>query len=179
MSSNTSESQEPEPSYGELAGRLKTIAKHSYTDYLDNLKTIDAVVAFDCSLFQMVCCKSSMAYNPSYSDFGKLCDAIFKPGEMWISRDLMVIAVNQIANQEGWLAKCDKRGIFCDRVGVPTEDISTSQFLQKEFTHTKLAKDCKWSTYLLGFIGKGTIFTRRQQSQVKSLPIQRFMGQTC
>ena len=146
MANNTVDTV-PEIAYEEIASQLKTIEKHTYTDYLQEEKTVDAVIAFNCDLFQKTCRETNPSSTLLHCDFRKLCDALFSPDEIWISRDLMVTAVTQIANQEGWLPKCSKRGIFCDREGVPDED--KTNFTPENKKRTKLAKNCGWSINLV------------------------------
>jgi len=85
------------------------------------------VCGFDEVSLNRNCSQSSDEYNPAVCDFDALSEALFREGDIWASRDLLMATVSKIATLQGWTARMERMHIVCnraDRHGRKKTDIS-------------------------------------------------------
>ena len=69
------------------------------------------VVEFDSSRFIQYCDKASPDYNPNYCDYEELSRHLFQADEVWISRELLITAMDLVAKYHGFTIHLDKEYI--------------------------------------------------------------------
>ena len=107
-----------------FARGLKTYATQSFTkNNITESKLM--VIAFDEKQFQEKCSLKSPAYESSMCDFDKIAAELFKEGEVWLNRDLLIRAVKTLSELHGWSFKLHRTCIECNRFG---EDVTTRNY---------------------------------------------------
>ncbi len=76
------------------------------------------VVEFDSSRFIQYCDKASPDYNPDYCDYEEISRHLFQSDEVWISRELLIKAMDLLAKYHGFTIRLDKEYIKCNRQGT-------------------------------------------------------------
>jgi hypothetical protein len=76
------------------------------------------VVEFDSSRFIQYCDKASPDYNPNYCDYEEISRHLFQADEVWISRELLIKAMDLVAKYHGFTIRLDKEYIKCNRQGT-------------------------------------------------------------
>ena len=78
----------------------------------DNLEqTSMLIVGFDSAHFIQFCDKASPDYNPIYCDYDEISRELFQAEEVWISRDLLLEAMELVAKYHGFTVPLDKEYI--------------------------------------------------------------------
>jgi hypothetical protein len=91
----------------EFAETLKEIEVITY-GHIKNQQTGPVVTGFDSSRFMQFCDKASPNYEPTYCNYDELASELFQFDEVWISRDLLLKAMEIIANYHGFTVCCEK-----------------------------------------------------------------------
>ena len=100
-----------------LAQALKVYGDREYKPLSARLPVVAwMVVGFDKDLFVKQCNPASDEYDASV-DFDLLAAELFKEEEIWVSRDLLMAAMQQLAMLHGFQVKCEKESIMCNRSG--------------------------------------------------------------
>ena len=76
------------------------------------------VVEFDSSRFIQYCDKASPDYNPNYCDYEEISRHLFQADGVWISRELLIKAMDLVAKYHGFTIRLDKEYIKCNRQGT-------------------------------------------------------------
>ena len=109
----------------DFAMTLKEIKVITYCR-IKNQQTGPVVTGFDSSRFMQFCDKASPNYEPTYCNYDELASELFQFDEVWISRDLLLKAMEMLANYHGFTVCCEKESIKCNREG---SDKSTRDYL--------------------------------------------------
>ena len=130
ISSNTSESTQPtsdQASYiATFAAKLKTIEN-------------DIIVDFDVALLKSTCMKISPTYDSSV-DIALLASELFKCGETWVNRDLLLTSVRAYGESYGFEVKTDSVYIQCLAFG--------KKEYKKNYSAGPLKVGCTWRLLL-------------------------------
>ena len=118
----------------------RSLKKYADVTFGKKNETRCMVVDFDYASFYDHCSISSDKYDPDKCDFDKMAAEIFKPGELWKSRELLKKVLNVIEQKQGWSSTNVKTHIRCNRYG---NDDTT-----RDFTSGSLKAGCTFTINL-------------------------------
>ena len=75
------------------------------------------MVGFDSERFIKYCNKASPYYDPKIADFNDISRELFQTEEVWVSRDLIIKAMEALAKYHGFTICIEKEAIMCNRNG--------------------------------------------------------------
>ena len=75
------------------------------------------MVGFDSERFIKYCDKASPYYDPKIADFNDISRELFQTEEVWVSRDLIIKAMEALAKYHGFTICIEKETIMCNRNG--------------------------------------------------------------
>ena len=113
MSSEATAAQPP----SESTLFARTLKKYENTTIGARKETRNVIVEFDDQLFNRTCAPASPDYNEEKCNYDEIMAELFKEGEVWLSRELILKAIDSIAAMHGWTAAKDKENIICNRFG--------------------------------------------------------------
>ena len=131
---NTSESTtQPTSDQSDQASHIATFAA--------KLKTIEngVIVDFDIALLKSTCMKISPSYDSSV-DIALLASELFKCGETWVNRDLLLTSVRAYGETYGFEVKTDSVYIQCLAFG--------KKEYKKNYSAGPLKVGCTWRLFL-------------------------------
>ena len=105
----------------------------------DTGETQTGVINFNIRRLIATCTPSSPEYEPELCVYNDIMAELFKPGEVWKSRDLVHKAVKAVSDVHGWHAVKQQRYIQCNRYGDPTKTKSTKT---RDFAGGALKQNC-------------------------------------
>ena len=73
------------------------------------------MVGFDSERFIKYCDKASPYYDPKIADFNDISRELFQTEEVWVSRDLIIKAMEALAKYHGFTICIEKEAIMCNR----------------------------------------------------------------
>ena len=115
----------------------RTLKKYENTTFGARKETRDVIVEFDDQLFNRTCVPASPDYNEEKCNYDEIMAELFKEDEVWLSRELILKAIDSIAALHGWTAAKDKENIICNRYGSgrsSARDFSSAGQLQANCT---------------------------------------------
>jgi hypothetical protein len=139
--SNVEDTSDEDTSMGSLHNKNAPVSNHGAdtrmsrthaAEFVETLKETDVrtfghgtlkqtgllVVGLDSSRFIQYCDKASPDYNPNYCNYNEISRHLFQADEVWISRELLLKAMDLVAKYHGFTIRLDKEYIKCYRQGT-------------------------------------------------------------
>ena len=101
----------------QFAASLKLINDEYTYGHEKKQQTGPVVVGFDSERFIKYSDKASPYYDPNITDFNEISRELFQTEEVWVSRDLIIMAMEALAKYHGFTICIEKEAIMCNRNG--------------------------------------------------------------
>lgn len=113
MSSESATAQPP----SESALFARSLKKYQNTTFGPKNEIRNVIVEFDEQLFNRTCATASPDYDLNKCNYDEIMAELFKEGEVWLSRELILQVMELIAGRHGWTPAINRDTIICNRYG--------------------------------------------------------------
>jgi len=105
------------PTSQQFAASLKLINDEYTYGHDRNQRTCPVVVGFESDRFIKYCNMASPDYDSKFTDFNEIARELFQTGEVWVSCDLLVEAMELLSKYHGFTSCIEKETVMCNRKG--------------------------------------------------------------
>ena len=101
----------------QFAASLKLINDEYTYDHDRNQRTCPVVVGFESDRFIKYCNMASPDYDSKFTDFNEIARELFQTGEVWVTHDLLVEAMELLSKYHGFTICIEQEIVMCNRKG--------------------------------------------------------------
>ena len=101
----------------QFASSLKLIHDEYTYSHDKKQQTGSFMVGFDSDKFIKCCDKASPDYDSNFVDFNEIARELFQTEEAWVSRNLLVEAMELLSKYHGFTICIEKETVMCNRKG--------------------------------------------------------------